>query len=112
MTKHSHWSKVRKSPSWYVEQDGAGPYVCESGTGRIASLELTSLKTNGGPDDWQRARLMAAAPSLQTALLAIVRAWRTIGELEQVPECINRPELWEAAEAALQKSLPVARQPT
>lgn len=57
-----------KTNGWYVEQDGHGPYVCENRMGRVATIEPSGLKTNGNRLDWQRARLIAAAPELLEAL--------------------------------------------
>lgn len=53
---------------WYVESDGAGPYVVESRVGRIATIELCGFMANGNADDWKRARLMAAAPAMMQIL--------------------------------------------
>ena len=49
---------------WYVESDGRGPYVCEERAGRVCTIENQAFARNGGRLDWQRARLIAAAPSL------------------------------------------------
>jgi hypothetical protein len=43
--------------------------------------------------------------ALWRALDAIVRAWESVGDDEQVPESLNRDELWMRARAALALAL-------
>lgn len=60
---------------WKVESDGRGPYVVADGEPcRICTIECKSFKTNGGPQDWADAHLIAAAPDLLAALEAIIKA--------------------------------------
>lgn len=69
-----------KHPVWYLESDSHGPYICEEGCGRIATIECESFAANGGREDWYRARLMRASPVLHEALEGLrdavcARAW-------------------------------------
>jgi hypothetical protein len=64
---------------WYVESDSYGPYICERGTGRIATIECQSFASNGGREDWYRARLIRSAPQLRDALRNLLDAIRNSG---------------------------------
>jgi len=62
---------------YYVEQDGNGPYICETGHGRVATIELRSFKTNGGSEDWKLARAIADALNGESQLLKALEQFVT-----------------------------------
>lgn len=60
-------ARIKDFGQWYTESDTCGPYICENGNGRVATIECQGFSRNGGPVDWDRARLIAAVPDLLRA---------------------------------------------
>lgn len=78
--------------NWYVESDGAGPYICSQGVGRIATIDCESFSANGGREDWRIARLMRAAPRLRDAcvkMLGILEQLDLDGETQLAEDAID-----------------------